>query len=208
MIESLPFLISGIAFGLVAGISPGPLLTLVVSETLKHNRKAGIAIAIAPILTDVPIVLASFFVLAKLSNSHFILGVISVSGALFIGYLAYESIAVKAMEANLKEAGKISLRKGVITNFLNPHPYLFWMVVGAPTVLKAYNTNFLSVLLFIFSFYFLLVGSKIFIVLLVDKSKTFLKSTVYLYTIKSLGVVLIILAVLFIRDGLKFFGVF
>ena len=207
MVESIPFLVSGAIFGLAAGISPGPLLTLVISETLKHNRKAGIAVAIAPVLTDVPIVLISLYILAKLSQSHIVLGTISILGALFIGYLAYESIAVRGIEITAKEIGIKSLRRGVITNFLSPHPYLFWVMVGAPIVLKAYRMNFMSAVLFIFGFYFFLVGSKITVALMVDKSKSFLKSNAYLYTIRLLGVILLILAILFVRDGLKFFGI-
>jgi len=207
MVESIPFLVSGAIFGLAAGISPGPLLTLVISETLKHNRKAGIAVATAPVLTDVPIVLISLYILAKLSQSHIVLGTISILGALFIGYLAYESIAARGIEMTAKEIGIKSLRRGVITNFLSPHPYLFWVMVGAPTVLKAYEINFSSAFLFILGFYFFLVGSKIAVALMVDKSRAFLKSNAYLYTIRLLGVILLILAILFVRDGLKFFGV-
>ncbi len=206
--ESIQFLISGVIFGLFAGISPGPLLTMVISETLRHNIKAGIAIAVAPVLTDVPIVIASIFILTKVADFHFILGIISIAGAVFIGYLAYESIRAKVVEADVPGTGARALRRGVIANFLNPHPYLFWIAVGAPTVLKAYRTNLLSAFLFVSSFYLFLVGSKILIVLLADKSKTFLKSSAYIYTVKSLGVILLLIAVLFIKDGLKYFGVF
>ena len=206
--ESIQFLISGVIFGLFAGISPGPLLTLVISETLRLNIKAGIAIAVAPVLTDVPIVIASIFILTKVADFHFILGIISIAGAVFIGYLAYESIRAKVVEADVPGTGARALRRGVIANFLNPHPYLFWIAVGAPTVLKAYRTNLLSAFLFVSSFYLFLVGSKILIVLLADKSKTFLKSSAYIYTVKSLGVILLLIAVLFIKDGLKYFGVF
>ena len=38
MDASLPFLLSGLLFGLVAGMSPGPLLTLVISETLRRDE--------------------------------------------------------------------------------------------------------------------------------------------------------------------------
>ncbi len=48
----LDYLITGITFGFVAGISPGPLLALVISETIKHNHKEGIKIALSPLLTD------------------------------------------------------------------------------------------------------------------------------------------------------------
>jgi uncharacterized membrane protein YdcZ (DUF606 family) len=60
--------------------------------------------------------------------------------------------------------------------------------------------------LFIGSFYVLLVGSKIFVALLVDKSRSFLRGPVYIATIKALGFILLLLAALFIKDGLKLFG--
>jgi threonine/homoserine/homoserine lactone efflux protein len=207
MIESLPFLISGILFGLVAGISPGPLLTLVISETIKHNKKQGIIVASAPILTDIPIVLLSVFILAKLSSFNLVLGTISISGALFIVYLAYESITIKGIELNLQKVKAQPLRKGIITNFLNPHPYLFWIAVGAPTILKGYRVNVLSVLFFIVGFYLFLVGSKIMVALIVDKSKSFLKSNTYVYIIRTLGFILLIFSVIFIKDGLNYFGI-
>lgn len=206
MIESAPFLISGVIFGLAAGISPGPLLALVISETLRHNKKEGMMVASAPLLTDVPIVFVSVFILAKASGSHVVLGTISVLGSFFIGRLAYECITLKGMQLNLQNVKPQSLRRGVVANFLSPHPYLFWIAVGAPTVLKAYAVNLLSAFLFICSFYLFLVGSKIVIALLVDRSRTFLKSTAYVYTMRSLGFILLLFAILFLKDGLKFFG--
>ena len=207
MAETVTFLISGLVFGLAAGISPGPLLALVISETLKHSRREGVKVAIAPILTDTPIVLVTIFILAKLASFNLILGAISISGALFISYLAYESITTKAVDMNLVEAKVTSIRKGIVTNFLSPHPYLFWMTIGAPTVLKAYSTNATAAILFIAGFYFCLVGSKIVVALVVDKSKSFLSSKAYVYIMRILGLALLVFAVFFIRDGLKLFGV-
>ncbi|MCD6225405.1 MAG: hypothetical protein J7K32_07820 [Deltaproteobacteria bacterium] len=57
----LTFLTAGTILGLSAGLIPGPLLTLVISETLRHNIKAGIKIAVAPLLTDLPIIGLTFF---------------------------------------------------------------------------------------------------------------------------------------------------
>jgi len=207
MIEPLLFLLSGAVLGLAAGISPGPLLTLVVSETLRQNRKAGMVIAISPILTDIPIVTASVLVLTKLSGANVVLGTISMLGALFMGYLAYENITVKGIEISVRQTKETSLRKGIIANVLSPYPYLFWMTVGAPTVLKAFGENFLSAFLFMGSFYVLLIGSKIFVAFLVDKSRSFLRGPVYVAAIKALGFILLLLAAFFIIDGLKLFGV-
>jgi threonine/homoserine/homoserine lactone efflux protein len=207
MIEPLLFLLSGAVLGLAAGISPGPLLALVVSETLKHSRKAGMAIAITPILTDIPVVLASVYILTKLSKAGFVLGTISLSGALFMGYLAYENITLKGFEISVLQPKEASLRKGIIANVLSPYPYLFWITVGAPTILKAFRANFLSAFLFVGGFYVLLVGSKICVALLVDKSRSFLKGPVYVAGIKTLGFILLLMAAFLLYDGLKLFGV-
>ena len=59
------YLSSGLFFGIIAGISPGPLLPLVVSETLKFGPKEGIKLSLAPLITDIPIVLASFFIISN-----------------------------------------------------------------------------------------------------------------------------------------------
>jgi threonine/homoserine/homoserine lactone efflux protein len=206
MIEPLLFLLSGAVLGLAAGISPGPLMTLVVSETLRQNRKAGMAIAISPLLTDIPIVTASVLILTTLSGAGFVLGTISMLGALFMGYLAYENITAKGIEISVPQGKKAALRKGIIANVLSPYPYLFWITVGAPTVLKAYRTSFLSAVLFMGGFYVLLVGSKIFIALLVDKSRSFLRGPTYLAALRALGFILLVLAALFIKEGLKLFG--
>jgi threonine/homoserine/homoserine lactone efflux protein len=208
MTESIPFLISGIVLGLVAGISPGPLLALIISETLRHGKKEGILIAIAPLLTDLPVVFISVLILAKLSHSHLILGLISITGALFIAYLAYESITVKPSALHIKTINPRSLRKGIITNFLSPHPYLFWITVGAPMIMKAYHANMWSAIFFVGGFYSLLIGSKIITALLIDKSRDVLRSRGYLYTIRALGFILFVIALLFMRDGLKLMEVF
>jgi threonine/homoserine/homoserine lactone efflux protein len=55
----IEFLSAGTLLGLAAGFAPGPLLVLVISETLRHNIKAGIKVSIAPLITDVPIILIS-----------------------------------------------------------------------------------------------------------------------------------------------------
>jgi len=47
----------GTLLGLAAGFSPGPLTVLVIGETLRHGLRSGLQVAIAPILTDIPIIL-------------------------------------------------------------------------------------------------------------------------------------------------------
>lgn len=207
METSFELLLSGLVMGLAAGISPGPLLALVIGETVRHDRRMGIRVALAPLITDVPIVLLSLLLLSRVAGYRSVLGLISLAGAAFIGYLAYESLRSRGIEAGNIAQRPRSFRKGLVTNALSPHPYLFWITVGAPVVIRAGQTSLLAALLYILGFYLLLVGSKIAVAFLVDRSKAWIHGRVYVYVIRGLGVVLCVFAVLFVRDGLRLLGV-
>ena len=178
-------------------------MTLVIAETLQHNVRAGIKVSLAPILTDVPIVVLSLLVLTKLATSHFVLGFISFGGALFLLHLGWQSLKIKAVRINMDQTASQSLAKGVLTNFLSPHPYLFWISVGGPMMTQAMDLSLSAGVVFIGGFYLCLVGSKVFLAVLVGRSKVFLSGSVYPKIIHGLGVLLIILAGLLFYDGLK-----
>ena len=204
----IEFLSTGTLLGLAAGFSPGPLLVLVISETLRHSVKEGVKVSIAPIITDAPILLIALFVLTQLSNFNLVLGIISLLGGFFVLYLGYESLRTKGIELNLEEQNSNALKKGVITNALNPHPYVFYMTVGAPMMFKAIDQNILNAAAFLGSFLFFLVASKVVLALIVGRSKTFLKGTAYINIMRILGVLLILFSIFLFRDGVKLLGIY
>lgn len=59
--------------GLSSVLAPGSLLTLVISETLQHDTRAGIKVALAPVITDLPIIVLTLLILSKLAGFHGIL---------------------------------------------------------------------------------------------------------------------------------------
>lgn len=197
------FITTGIVLGLSAGLAPGPLLTLVISETLRHDIRAGIRVAVSPIFTDLPIIILTLAVLSQLSGFHNILGIISLIGGCVILFMGYESMNPKISKSDLSETEPKSLVKGILANALSPHPYLFWFSVGGPIMNRAMNLNMAAPFAFIASFYILLIGSKILLAVLVGKSKSFLNGSLYLYSMRLLGLALCILSLLLFRDGLK-----
>jgi threonine/homoserine/homoserine lactone efflux protein len=208
MTQTITYLTMGAVFGLTAGISPGPLLTLVISETLRHNKTEGVKIAVAPLITDIPIVLLTIFILSKMASSDIVLGLISILGGIFIAYLGYDSIRSKGIEIDVQNLKPKSIRKGIIVNILSPHPYIFWLMVGAPITVKAYQASPVAAFVFIIAFYVMLIGSKISIALIVDKSRAVLKNKVFIWTIRILGLVLLIFAILLIKEGIRYLGLF
>lgn len=203
--EITRFIATGALFGLTAGISPGPLLALVISETVKHNRAAGMKVAIAPLITDLPIIIIAFVVFQKLSQINTLMGIISFAGASFLVYLGYECFKTKGLGIADGNRKNMSLVKGIAANVLNPHPYLFWITVGTPIVIEAYEKKSGAVAAFFISFYIMLTGSKVFIAFLVGRSKAIFSSSVYIWTMRILGLTLLFFAALFLTKGIDFF---
>lgn len=202
----LTFLTVGTILGLSAGLTPGPLLTLVISETLRHNIKAGIKIAVAPLLTDLPIIGLTFFFLKKLIDVHIALGSISIIGGFFVFYLGVENFRTKGLTINNYGIKNHSIQKGMFVNIISPYPYIFWLSVGSPIILRASNQGILSTAAFVVSFYILLVGSKIGLAVLVGRSRTLLTDRIYIYIMRFLGALLCLFSILLIKDGLGLTG--
>ncbi|MCK7582461.1 MAG: LysE family transporter [Chromatiales bacterium] len=131
-------LLAGILLGLSGGLAPGPLLTLVASETLRHGVRAGVRVALAPLLTDLPIILGTVLLLRPLTDQSLPLALIHLGGGLYLAWLGRQGVHFRGAELEPTDPAG-SLRRGVITNFLNPSPYLFWLAVGTPTVLEAWQ---------------------------------------------------------------------
>ena len=206
MAQVIEFLVYGILFGLVQGLTPGPLITLIFSETLKYGKKEGLKIAISPLITDSLIVSLSLLILSNLSSYTVVIGIISLFGAFYLIYLGIENLRIKIDKFTLEPPKKDALKRGVIANFLSPHPYLFWLSIGGPTILESASISITATALFIAGIYLTLIGSKLAVTLIVDKSKTILRSKYYIYAIQALGIVLILFAIFFIKDGLDLIG--
>jgi threonine/homoserine/homoserine lactone efflux protein len=203
-LKSLEFIAIGSFLGMTAGISPGPVLTLVITQTLKHDKKEGIKVAVSPLITDLPIILITVLIFSKLSRFNNVLGAISIIGGIFVAFLGYESVRTKGLNISTQDPKSGSLKKGILANFLNPHPYLFWATIGTPYVFKASDINVLTVILFFLSFYILLIGSKVIIVMIVSRSKAFIGPKPYIVIMRILGIALFVFSLLFFYDGIQY----
>ncbi len=199
----MEYLLSALVFGLSAGFSPGPLLTLIILQTLQFGKQEGVKVAIAPLFTDFPIVLISVLVLARVSEVDAILGILSFLGGLYLGWLGYQSLRIQGVELNIESVKPQSYRKGIITNFLSPNPYMFWFSIGGPMTIEAYKASLFYMILFLCVFYFCLVGGKVLTAMIVGMSRQFLKSRLYIYINRFLGALLLLYACIFLWDAYR-----
>ncbi|MDQ7833059.1 MAG: LysE family transporter [Desulfovibrionaceae bacterium] len=202
------FFAAGAALGASAGFSPGPLLTLVMAQTLAHGPREGVKVAMAPFFTDLPMLVASLFALSLVQDRPAVLGVLSLAGAVVVSLYGLDCLRARPMALPDVRVSPGSLKKGVIANFLNPHPYVFWATVGAPGTLFAANSpgGLAAAAAFLGGFYLCLVGAKVFAALLTGRFRAFLDSRGYALLMRLLGLALFAFAALFVRDGLRFLG--
>ncbi len=125
------FLAAGAALGASAGFSPGPLLTLVLAQTLAHGPREGVKVAMAPCSRTPPCSWPPFWPCPSFRTGP--PPGPSVPGrAAVVTLYGLECLRARPLSLPDIRVSPGSLRKGVVANFLNPHPYVFWATVGAP----------------------------------------------------------------------------
>jgi threonine/homoserine/homoserine lactone efflux protein len=155
-------LLLGISLGFAAGISPGPLSALVVTTALQRGVAAGVRVGIAPLLSDLPVVALSVLAVGAFPTGF--LPYVAIAGGVFVVFLGVDTYR-KAERASFehRQADRRDLRRGFITNILSPHPWLFWLGVGGPLLVSAWDRGAVPAATFLLGFYGLLVGSKLFL---------------------------------------------
>jgi threonine/homoserine/homoserine lactone efflux protein len=202
----LVYLTMGLVTGLSAGASPGPLFALVVSQSVRHGAREGMKIAVVPLLTDLPIILACTFLVSRVGDFRPALAAVSLAGAVLLSVLAYESLRSGPPAAAAGGDEPHSIRKGLLVNLLSPHPYLFWLTVGAPTILKGWAEGPASALAFVGAFFACLVGAKVVLAQVAARSRGLLGGRGYVALMRGLGAFLALFALALLRDGARLLG--
>ncbi len=200
-------LLQAIVLGLGAGITPGPLLGLIINETLRGGWRAGVLVAIAPIIADAAIIGLTFTLFLQLPTFIFpVLGIVGGCYVLFLGWETLQTpseVSVAAAE-QAENAGNAwsSLRKGLIVNMLNPHPYLFWLTVGGPLISRlSQQSAWSAIFAFLAGFYSCLIGSKILLAVFIHTGRARLQGRGYRLALQVSGVLLLLFGGMLFWDG-------
>lgn len=149
------YILQGFFLGFPAAASPGPLQAFYLSQTLRSGWKKTLPAALAPLISDGPIILLVLFVLTR-TPDYFLRG-LRLVGGLFLLYLAYRAYLQFRRPDHAETPPPESSRKGLITatltNLLNPNPYIFWGVVAGPILIAAWRESSAYGLGFMLGFY-------------------------------------------------------
>ena len=160
----LSLISQGLGFGFIAGTSPGPMQSYLISTTLTNGWRRGILVVLSPLITDIPIILVMTFWLQKLPGD--VLRVIQFAGGCFVLWLAWGmlrqwragTLVIRAdMDAPIIEterhAGRRTLQQAVMMNFLSPGPYIFWGTMTGPLLIQGLESSIWHALGFLLAFY-------------------------------------------------------
>ncbi len=199
----LEYILFGFLTGFLSGITPGPLLFLAISETLKGNIKNGILVSLSPIFSDIPVLLLSLLLRKQFEHIKGMLELISIIGGIFLIYLGIKELFSKKTKVSLKTDASFSFLKGILINLLSPYTYLFWFFIGAPILEKS---SIYEMLIFLFSYFSGIFFSMLIIVFLAEKIKTFLESKMYIILIRITGLLFIVFGFFLIFNTLEEFS--
>lgn len=202
------YLLQGLALGFGSGITPGPFLALVIAASLRGGFRNGAVVALSPLITDLPIIVACITVLAQLPDKG--VAALSLAGAGVLARYAYEAFrdartaslsAMRAGAASVQPA-RHALRQGIVANFFNPSPWMFWISIGGPLLTESWAHGAAASAAFLLPFYGLLIGSKVAIAAAVGAGRSRLSDVGYRRLLSSAGLLLVGLAISLLRSGI------
>jgi len=161
----LTTLLTAFILGLFAGLAPGPYTTMVVGTALERGLKPALRLAFTPLVTDVGPVLVTALVLERLSWPA--LTLLGLAGGVVIAMIGTRFLTRHAGAPEPREVSAApqdtdqSARFGhvVLSSLLSPAPWLFWLVVGSPLLLRAWERSPTQGVLFLLVLFATNVGS-------------------------------------------------
>lgn len=202
----MDLLLIGLALGVGAGVSPGPLLVLVITAALRSGWRAGALAAFAPVVSDLIIVAGVLLLLDQLPP--FALPVLAVAGGLFLLWTGVQTIldsrtaTLAGTAAERNQAGRRALWQAGLLNLLSPHPWLFWATVLGPLTVRSWRDSPAGAVALVLGFYVAIVGAKVVLAVLVAGGRRWLTDTAYRRLLVGAGVLLLVVGALVLVEFL------
>jgi threonine/homoserine/homoserine lactone efflux protein len=155
------YLILGIGYGFAAAVQPGPFTTYLISRALSSGWRRTLPAALAPLISDGPIIAVTLFVLSQMPG--WLERILNCVGGLFVLYLAYNAFRNWQASTADRPLAQPSVRQGIIkaaiVNVLSPVTYLYWTLVTGPLLLAGWREDPATGAGFLVGFYAALVAS-------------------------------------------------
>jgi threonine/homoserine/homoserine lactone efflux protein len=156
-------------------VQPGPYQTYLVSQALRHGWRRTLPAALAPLLSDAPIILLVLLVLSRVPR--WLELSLRCAGGVFLLWLAWRAFEGWRRYRLASGEGATSGARGLLAaaavNLLNPNPWLGWSLVMGPLLLAAWRVRAADGVAFLVAFYGTMVAASAGVVLLFAGAERF-----------------------------------
>ncbi len=163
------YLLQGLALGATAAAQPGPFQAFLLSLVARYGWRRSLPAALAPLLSDGPMIALVLFVLTRLPASG--LAVLRLAGGLFLMWLAwgawraFREAIVPAAHGSQSASMLSAILKASAMNLLSPSPYIFWATIAGPILIAGWQQAPAIGLAFLLGFYVAIIaGLGLFII--------------------------------------------
>lgn len=171
----LTYFWQGLLLGGAAAAQPGPIQAFLFSLTLRHGWRRAALAALAPLISDGPIIALVLLILTQ--TPDWFLNGLRIFGGVFLIFLAWRAYVKPPVEmtdgALSNEPAQTSLWQTVMVNLLNPNPYIFWATIAGPIFLAGWRQTPVNGIGFAVGFYSALVGGFVGFVVLFSMTRRF-----------------------------------
>ncbi len=153
------YLLQGAGLGFMGASQPGPFQAFIISQTLQLGWRRSLRAALAPLLSDGPIIVLVLLVLHQVPE--FLQRSLFIAGGLFLLLLAWRAWDNWRLQPRDDATGGTisdrTLLKATAMNFLSPGPYIYWSLVAGPIFLTGWREDPVNGIAFITGFYLAMV---------------------------------------------------
>jgi threonine/homoserine/homoserine lactone efflux protein len=153
---ALLFLSSAVV-ALSGAMMPGPMLTVVVTETPRHGARAGPLVVLGHGILELVLLLVLVIGLQPLLTDETVQAALQIAGGLMLVWTATAMIvAVARHEASLdwdaddRRARARAVWMGIVSSLANPYWTIWWATIGLSLLTKAYALGLAGLVAFYF----------------------------------------------------------
>ena len=195
-------------------ITPGPVLTVTVTESARKGFIAGPLIVIGHIMVEAVFIAALFFGLGLFLGSQTVRTLLGFAGGVTLSWMGYGLLkSAYGKELSLsteplgspQDRGKMgSVFNGAVATLSNPYFTFWWAVVGGTLLsmsVEAAGTT--GILIFAFSHWLADLSWYSFVSYCMGKGRVLMSGRIYRMIIAACGIFLIALGLLYLSESTK-----
>jgi threonine/homoserine/homoserine lactone efflux protein len=161
-------LLQGLALGFPAGASPGPFQAFLLQSAARAGPRRSLHLSLVPLVSDPAVILTCLLALTGLPGGF--LTALQLGGGALLTWMG--ATGLRELLRPPRPAGQVvaaparGFWAAVLVNLTNPNAWIFWSLVGGPTLAVALRQSPGAAAAFLAGFYLSLLSTNAALVLL------------------------------------------